>query len=287
MRISYNLAMVAINLNRLENQLQALQEKFAEPEAFREGLHRFFSFYHQYSRRKHEDSIPKSFMRQYDLPVQIVPQLELSLKQLAKSHCEQSFALIEELWKDDFFEARDLACFILGQQAESEAERVITQIESWLAQAQDRAVVASIFRKACQGLLEFAPKQFIGLTGRLLASKDLRQQGYGLMALGIFLPKAQHNDLPTIYSMVRPYIAHSDLQLQSRLAELVSELVKQSPGEVAYLLKEVLSDTEGAEIEQRLRSYLSFFDDNYAIGIQEAIKNHATLRAKRLKSADN
>jgi hypothetical protein len=67
----------------------------------------------------------------------------------------------------------------------------------------------------------------------------------------------------------------------------VNELVKQSPGEVAYLLKEVLSDTEGAEIEQRLRSYLSFFDDNYAIGIQEAIKNHATLRAKRLKSVGN
>ncbi len=267
--------MVAINLNRLARQLQDLREKFNQPEAFRAELHRFLSFYHQYSRRKHEDSIPKSFMRQYDLPIQIVPQLELSLRQLAQKETEQSFAVIEELWKDDYFEARDLACFILGQQAENQTERVVSLIDSWLSEPQDRAVVASIFKKACVGLLEFAPHQFSELTKNLLASKELRQQGYGLMALSIYLPKAHHNDLPGIYGMVRPFIAHSDLQLQSRLSELVRELAKQSPGEVAYLLKEVLADTEGAEIEQRLRSYLDFFEPRYAQSIQDAIKNHA------------
>ncbi len=156
--------MVAINLNRLAKQLQDLREMFNQPETFRAELHRFLSFYHQYSRRKHEDSIPKSFMRQYDLPVQIVPQLELSLRQLAQKETEQSFTLIEELWKDDYFEARDLACYILGQQAESQTERVVSLIENWLSESQDRAVVASIFEKACVGLLEFAPHQFSELT---------------------------------------------------------------------------------------------------------------------------
>ena len=279
--IRYNLAMVAINLNLLGKQLQELREKFNDPESFRAGFHQFLSFYHQYSRRRHEDAMPKSFMRQYDLPMQIVPQLELFLRQDARKETEQSFALIDELWKDDYFEARDLACFILGQQPESETERVVEQIESWLSQAQDRAVVASIFEKGCLGLLEFAPNKFRDLTKKLLASRDARQQGHGLMALSIFLPKAQHNDLPSIYSMVRPFIARSDSRLQSRLSELVHELVKQSPGEMAYLLKEVLSDTEGTEIEQRLRSWLDFFEPEFARSIQTAIKNHIAQRVHR------
>ena len=94
------------------------------------------------------------------------------------------------------------------------------------------------------------------------------------MALSIYLPKAITMTCRHLWHGAA-FIAHSDLQLQSRLSELVRELAKQSPGEVAYLLKEVLADTEGAEIEQRLRSYLDYFEPRYAQSIQDAIKNHA------------
>lgn len=271
----YNEAMVAINLSRLASQLDDLREQYANPDAFLTRLHRFFSFYHQYAHRKHRDAIPESFLRQYDLPKQIVPQLEMTLRTLAQSEPEQSFALIDALWQDDYFEARDLACYILGQQSEEQTQKVMAQVETWLAQAQDRAVVASIFEKACVGILANSPDLFSGLIKKLLNSKELRHQSQGLMALSIYLPKADDKKLPMVYSMVRPFIAQSDLQIQSRLAGLVFELVKRSPGEMAYLLKEVLSETEGPEIEQRLRSYLDYFGAEHAESIQKAIKNHS------------
>lgn len=270
--------MVAINLTRLAKQLEELQASFDEPETFLASLHRFFSFYHQYSHRKHRDTIPESFMRQYDLPMQIVPQLELSLRQTVKSQVAQSYALIEVLWRDSYFEARDLACFILGQLPEEENDRVMAYIKDLLNQPQDRAVVASIFDKACQGVLNSNPNLFRGLVKELLEGPEVWRKRQGLFALSLYLPKAESNDLPTVYGMIRPFISQSDLQLQNRLAELVQSLAKQSPGEMVYLLKEVLADTEGPEIEQRLRSYLDFFDADYAESIHQAIKIHARQR---------
>ena len=270
--------MVAINLSRLAKQLEELRECFDDPEKFLASLHRFFSFYHQYSHRKHHDTIPESFMRQYDLPMQIVPQLELSLRQTVIKEVAQSYALVDVLWQDNFFESRDLACYILGHLPEAENERVLFQVKEWLSQPLDRAVVASIFDKACQGILNDSPLLFRDLVKELLESPEVWRKRQGLFALSLYLPKAESKDLPTVYSMIRPFISQSDLQLQSRLAELVHSLAKQSPGEVVYLLKEVLADTEGAEIEQRLRSYLGFFDEAYAESIHLAIKNHARQR---------
>lgn len=270
--------MVAINLSRLAKQLEELRECFDEPQTFLASLHRFFSFYHQYSHRKHHDTIPESFMRQYDLPLQIVPQLELSLRQTVSLKVEQSYALIDVLWQDSYFESRDLACYLMGHFPKSENEKVMTHVKDWLSQPQDRAVVASIFDKACQGILNSDPLLFRDLVKELLESPEVWRKRQGLFALSLYLPKAESKDLPTVYSLIRPFISQSDLQLQSRLAELVQSLANQSPGEVVYLLKEVLADTEGPEIEQRLRSYLGFFGQEYAESIHLAIKNHAQQR---------
>lgn len=270
--------MVAINLARLAKQLEELRECYDEPETFLASLHRFFSFYHQYSHRKHRDSIPESFMRQYDLPLQIVPQLELSLRQTVIQDVEQSYALVAALWQDSYFESRDLACYILGHMPKTENEQVISQVQEWLAEPQDRAVVASIFDKACLGILDSDPRLFRELVKDLLEGPQVWRKRQGLFALSLYLPKAESKDLPTVYAMIRPFISQSDLLLQTRLAELVETLAKQSQGEVVYLLKEVLADTEGPEIEQRLRSYLGFFDAAYSESIHQAIKIHARQR---------
>lgn len=275
-------SMVAINLSRLAKQLEELQDCFDDPQSFLLALHRFFSFYHQYSHRKQRDAIPESFMRQYDLPLQIVPQLELSLRQTMINRVAQSYAVVEVLWQDSYFESRDLACYILGQLPREENERVMEQVKVWLSQPQDRAVVASIFNKACQGILNNTPTLFRDLVKALLESPEVWRKRQGLFALSLYLPKAESKDLPSVYSMIRPFISQSDLQLQSRLAELVQTLATRSPGEVAYLLKEVLSDTEGPEIEQRLRSYLSFFEADYAESIHQAVKNHVHQRTRRI-----
>ena len=270
--------MVAINLTRLAKQLAELKDCYDDPDTFLASLHRFFSFYHQYSHRKHRDTIPESFMRQYDLPMQIVPQLELSLRQTISSQVEQSYTLVETLWRDSYFEARDLACYILGQLPGEENERVLARIKGFLSEPQDRAVVASIFDKACHGVLNSQPNLFRDLVKDLLESPEVWRKRQGLFALSIYLPKAESKDLPTIYGLIRPFISQSDLQLQSRLADIVRHLAEHSPGEVVYLLKEVLADTEGPEIEQRLRSYLPFFEADYADSIHQAIKNHQSQR---------
>ncbi len=272
--------MVAINLTRLNKELDALLQKYDSPQAFHKQLHHFLSFYHQYAHRQHKDSIPESFMRQYNLPKQIMPQLELTLRTKAHTSPEESFALIEELWNDEYFEARDLACFLLGQQKTEHASKVMAIVEDWLSQPQDRAVVASIFDKAIVGVLNTTPEMVSQLIKSLLSSKEIRRQNWGLIALNVFLPKASSNDLPMVYNLIRPFIAQSDLMVQARLTDLVEALAKRSPGEMAYLLKEVLADTEGAEIEQRLRRYLDFFEDDFSESIHAAIKAHAKVRLK-------
>ena len=272
--------MAAIDLTRLNQQIDHLADFYGDPAAFQQEFHTILSFYHRYSHRKHKDAMPKSFMRNYDLPEKVLSHLEARLKTLPREHPEETLRLIEQLWSDSYYEARKLATNLAGNLPDAYSSSVLTLMEGWLRQPLDRAVVAAIFKNANRTLLQTSPEQWKNLVRRLLLDNQAQNQKMGLMALADLISRSQTDELPAYYRWVREFLVSSDGSLDRHLGLVVKALAQNSQQETVYLLREVLADSNDAHVGRRIRTYLEFFDEPCRIRISAAIKNQVILPGK-------
>lgn len=271
--------MAAIDLTRLNKQIEGLKQVFSQPTEFRRQFHEILQFYHRYAHRPHKDAVPVSFMRVYDLPDQILPQIAYGLNLKAAQDAHETLAVVDQLWQDDHYEARDLAAHLLGQvPLESKAD-VFERIRQWSLAPLDRAVVRSLFVKGSQRLQAEDPHSWTQFVGDMLNSPVERLQNHGLYALSLLVEQANSDLFPLFFRWVRPFLQSNQSLIETNLSQVIAALARRSPAETTYVLKEVLSDTDGTGIERRVRSYLSFFEKHLSEGLQDSIRLHQ----KRLK----
>ena len=269
--------MAAIDLTRLKQQIAGLVDSYLDPPVFQARLHALLDCYHRYSHRKQRDSIPSTFMRVYDLPPQVIPQIEAGLKALPAANPSATFALADHLWQDDYFEARDLAAFLLGKLPVTEEDALLEWIFARLQEPLDRAVAQALLSKASATIQAQHPQGWDNLIWRLLQEPDTRLNNFGLSALIQSIPQKSLAEFPTIYRSIRPFLQASSDDLEVNLSRVVALLAQRSPEETAYLLKEVLADTSGRTLERRVRSYLGFFEDDLKAGLQTALNLHMRM----------
>ncbi len=266
--------MAAIDLTRLNKQIEGLKDVFSQPAEFRQRLHETLQFYHRYSHRQHKDAVPVSFMRVYDMPEQILPQIAYGLNLKARQDANETLAVVDALWEDEHFEARDLAAHLLGQVPLAAKAEVFERIKQWSSGPLDRAVVYSVFSKGSQQLRSEDPQGWTEFVGNLLASPLERQQNHGLYALSLLVEQSHSDLLPQFFRWIRPFIQSDQSLIQPNLSQVIAALARRSPAETAYVLKEAMSDTDGSGIEQRVRSYLPYFDEQLSESLQGSIRMH-------------
>lgn len=267
--------MPAIDLTRLDRQISALADSLGEPQVFRRGLHELLSSYHLYARKVSKENMPKSFMRHYELPPQVVRQVELGLKPAVLQRPEESLALIDALWEDEYYESRDLAAFMLGQLPLEYAPAAENRITTWLSQPQDRALQAAVLEKAPSSLRSQAKEQWEALLGKLLDSNSFHLQQSGLLALDYDLPARPLSSFVSVYKLLRPFFKQNDPRILSALQDIVGHLARRNPSETVYFLKQVLAESDTHAIEHIMRRYLPFFSPKDAESLREAIGNQA------------
>jgi hypothetical protein len=268
--------MVAIDLTKLEQQIGQLREFYAEPERFSKALDAMLSFYQRYSYRPHRRAMPTTFLRSYNLPQQVLPQIEIGLRKTAQAHPEETLDLAQTLWQDPYYEPRALAASLLGQLPAQYSDKLCALLRVWLAQPIDRGAIDSLFTKAIPPLQQ--TKQWKLFVLELLNSPEDRLRNYGLAALAHTLNQFPLEELPELLNEIKPLIETADDKLAANLAKVVNNLARRSPQETVYILKLILVETPGSTIERRIRSYASFFPEESAQSLVEALKKHTRLR---------
>lgn len=268
--------MVAIDLTKLQQQIAALAEVYAEPAAFSKAFHALLSFYQRYAFRPNRKGIPKTFLRSYSLPLQVLPQIEIGLRMTARERPEETLALVKALWQEPYFESHDLAAYLLGQLPPNKASEVYAILRDWLSESVDHGALEALFSKALQPLQQAG--QWKPFLKELLASPEVRTQGYGLLGLARTASDFPLVELPELLNEIKPFLVKFDNKLEASLSQAIEALAQRSPYETAYLLKLVLVETPGSAIERRMRTYVPFFPEETAQSLTDAIKTHARLR---------
>ncbi|MGI6251405.1 MAG: DNA alkylation repair protein [Anaerolineaceae bacterium] len=267
--------MPAINLTQLSTQIAELIKLADDAPAFKQAFLNLLSFYHRYAHRVQKDEIPFTFMRHFDLPDQIIPQLELELQTLPEEKPQETLQIIEALWEDAHFESRDLAAFLLGRLPADYQGEAAARIKNWLEAPIDRAVVRSVLTKATVILKSGTGAAWKTLLQQLLESPHAPVRRHGLAALAGDAARRNLDELPWLFRLTRPFLQHYNEDEQAYLSLLIRALAENSPEETAYFLKQILSDTNTRVIERQFRQYLSCFPPEQQESLNTAIKAHS------------
>lgn len=271
--------MAAIDLTRLNKQIDELALLVDDPRAFIEELHRLLSFYHRYSHRRHQNR-QISFLKNYDMPEKVLSHIEARLKPLSLNQPDQVFELVNQLWQDPYYEARELATTMLGNLPLSHSEKVLETIEKWLSEPLDQNLSEAVFENASLRIQKESPAEWEKLINRLLNSPKVQSKRLGLLAFTKLISESTVDQLPLYFRWVRDFLISPDSSIDKSLEPVIEALAAKSQQETAYLLREVLLDSNDSAVGRRIRHYLPFFDEEPQQRILKAIKNQVVLPDK-------
>lgn len=270
--------MAAIDLTRLGQQTEALIASYDEPQLFLARLHSLLRFYHRYSHRTQKSALPSSFLPSYDLPQQILPEVEARLAPIARAKPKETLALADFIWQDGNFEPKVLGAYILGQLGVEWSQQTLERLTQWFSTTTDRAATEALLQLGSQTVCRAAPdlwKEWI--AGNLRSSIKAQCQA-GLRALALWLPEAPSQFLPAILDWVRPFLFQPDTGLENELEAVFAALAIRTPQESAYLLKEALAESHDSLLPARIRRYRVYFPAELANSLTQAVRTHQDAR---------
>ena len=251
--------MPAIQPARLKIKVTQLLENFDSPLEFVRSIHNLFDFYADRTRHPGRGGKPFSLVRAYNVPRQVLRQIEGDLAPKAAVDPERALALADVLWQEEWLECRLLAIAILGEIPPDPPERVVERIQAWGRECgQDRQLDASLMVGLAQ-LRKESPELFLRILGDWITSPDLASQKVGLRVVPPLVKDASFENLPAIFHLIAPLVRNVDTGLEVDLLEVLHALAQRSPQETAYFLRQslIISDRPGVTslVWQSLHSF--------------------------------
>ena len=254
--------MPAVDPARLRFQITNLIETFNDPPAFHRQLSDLFSFYANRTLRFGSSAQPEPNIPAYNLPHPVIRQLELDLKPLINADPQTALNLADELWDDPYFEVKQVAIFILGTVPVGTPEPIRQRIDEWLTPKLDRALSSYLLSTGTLNLQLSFPEAWETFVQSLLNQESPKMIALGLKALAEGVNNPSFTNMPAIFRLVSPFIREPQPEFMKDLAHLIESLIKNSPMETAYFLKQTLSVSDSPLTKRLVKQNLSVLPEN-------------------------
>lgn len=254
--------MPAVDPAHLRPQITNLIKTFESPPAFHRQLNDLFSFYANRTLRFGDSTQSGPNIPVYNLPHPVIRQLELDLKPLINTAPQAALNLADELWTDPFFEVKQVAVYILGTVPVETPEPVSQRIDEWLSPQLDRALSSYLLSTGTHHLQESFPEAWETFVQSLLNQESPKTIALGLKALAEGVNNPSFSNMPAIFRLVSPFIREPQPEFMKELARLVESLIKNSPMETAYFLKQTLSVSDSSLTKRLVKQNLSLLPEN-------------------------
>jgi hypothetical protein len=267
--------MSAVDLTRLRFQIEDLLALFPQPAAFHSGVNALFNRYSNRSLRFGELSQTKPLIPMYHLPGPVMRQMVLELTPLIREEPQAALAIVDELWKDDYFEVKKLAIHILGLTPIDNPQIIRQRIEDWLSPDLDGTLVASIFSVGVRQLQSKFPETWEAIIQSYLYDRSPKMIRIGIQGLEQGVRAANFDNLPVVLRLVSPLIQAPHPDTNRRLEKLIEALIQHSPTETVFFLKQMLSTSDRPETLRLIKACLPSLPDALREDLKSAIKHHS------------
>lgn len=264
--------MPAVNPTRLSFQIAALLPSFESPEEFHKKLKGLFSLYaNRALRRREQPGIPL-LIPAYHLPNPVMRQLKTELTPVVAGNPQAALALADVLWRDETFEVRQAAIFILGQTPVAEPDPIFSRLNQWLTPDLEPSLKEELLESGTQSLQSKFSKRWEAWIKSLLTHKNPQWITIGLIGLRKGLKLSPGNKIPTILRLVSPFIRDPQPEIMNELKRMLEALSQHAPTETGYFLKQALSLSNSARTARLVRGCLPAFPDEIQKELQQALK---------------
>ncbi len=257
--------MPAAELSRLRAQINGLISRFADPAGFRLALRDLLEKYENRAYRAGQAVQAQPLLPSYRTAPLIMQQLELELGKTCQERPKQALEVIEALWHDPYLEPRLLAAALLGSipagpaGAADQGEAIVQKLRAWASPQENFRMLDALFRSGTTSLRRSAPKLLLGLCEEWLSDRRAAVQALGIRALIPMIEDPLFENLPPIFRLLSHPVQTTPAALQTDLQAALEALVRRTPVETAYFLRQTLNMAPGPGTARLIRRFMPQF----------------------------
>jgi hypothetical protein len=264
--------MPAVQLARLQQQIDALVWLFTNPAAFNTRLRDLFELYSDRVYRSGLAVPPTTLIQSYHVPPLVMRQLKIGLSPSCRAHPNAALALVDGLWVESMLEFRLLATALLGAIPVEQAAEVAERLRRYAVPGEDQHLLEVLLTDGGASLRLDLPQQWIELVTRWNNDPDPRVQSIGLKAMKVTAQDERFHNLPPLFRLLSDQLQKGSAALQAELQETVLALLQRSPTETVYLLRQILPITTSPISLRLVRLVLPRVPDELQAGLRQALQ---------------
>jgi hypothetical protein len=248
--------MPAVQLERLKTEISGLAWQFTNPEEFHRGLHNLLDNYSNRGYRAGREIKKVKFIQVYHVPPLVLSQIELEMSRLCRENPGAALLLVDELWKDDHLETRQLASYILGQIPLSPLDNVLQRLNDWCKPEEEMLSLEMLLQKGSWRLRREKPEVWLSMISNWLEHPEASYQKMGLQALLPLVQDHEFENLPPIFRLIQTFMYVEKPYLVTDLQEVIVALDRRTTGETVYFLRQIIYLHPEPEVMRLMRRLL-------------------------------
>jgi hypothetical protein len=267
--------MPAIQLARLRQQAAHLADLFDRPDQFCRALKDIFELYADRVHRPGQSGEPPPLIPRYNVTAPLIRHLYIELIPAANSNASHTLTLCDRLWEDPFLESRLLAASILGQAPLQSPDAILNRIERWAISSAEKLILDTLVQNGLARLRLEQPSALLQRAESWLDSGDPTLQKLGLSALIPLIADDSFENLPAIFHLLVPFIRKAPHPIKPDILNVLRSLVRRSPQETAYFLRQSLESSENSDTAWLIRQTLTQFPQGTKESLRAAMRETA------------
>jgi hypothetical protein len=249
--------MPAIHLPRLQQQVEALSEHYADADKFSRQLRDLFTYYGDRTRRPSQQAKKSTRLPTENIPSPVLRQIVTQLTPYAENAPHAILNLCRGLWQHPVLEYRLLAALLLGKIAISHAEETLNLVQVWSLENKEEQILKKLssnslttIRLQQPDLLHTHIQEWLSPNEDEFKPSEVNSlQKLGLSALIPFVENPAYENLPRIYKLLTPLLRESPRLLRPYLLDVLIPLAERAPQEVAYILRSELESEPTTQLK--------------------------------------
>ena len=263
--------MPAVQLARLNQQIDALIWLFTNPSDFLSRLRDLFELYSDRLYRAGHAVPPTSMTSSYHVPILVLRHLRIGLRPACRQHPAAALALADILWAESMFEFRLLAAALLGAIPLTQLGPVVERLRLFSCPPIDHLVLEALLTDGGLSLRRELPQQWIDLISRWNDDPALPIQSVALKAIKVTAQDEQFSNLPPLFRILSEQLKTGSAPLQAELQETLLALLRRSPTETVFLLRQILPLTTSPISLRLIRLILPRVPAEFQAGLRQAL----------------
>jgi hypothetical protein len=264
----------AVQLARLNQQIDVLVWQFTRPSDFLIKLHDLFDLYADRVYRAGQAVPPTSMVPAYHIPQLILRQMEIALRGPCKQHPAAALALVDALWTETMLEPRLLAATLLGHIPLTPPEPILDRLRLYAQPGTDSLILASLLEDGGRSLRQELSARWIELIEDWANETLPQRQSIALKAIVVTTQDENFVNLPPLFRIFSRLLQIGHPLLQAELQTTLLALLHCSPKETIFLLRQVLPLSTSPTTHRLVRLSLSQVPVEHQAALRQALQSH-------------